>query len=51
MNNKTIDTHHDLDDFDEEEKLVDPLVIAGFIAAFLSVVGIFAYHTLKLFLG
>ncbi len=37
---KGIDKEHGLDDFDEEEKVMDPVVVGGFAIAFLSVVSL-----------
>ena len=50
MNNKTIDTEHGLDEFDEEERRMDPLVVTGFVVAFLSVAGVLGYYILKMLL-
>ena len=47
MNRTTIDTEHGLDDFDEEEKRMDPLVLAGFIMAFFSVIGVLGFYFVK----
>ena len=37
---KGIDKEHGLVDFDEEEKVMDPVVVGGFAIAFLSVVSL-----------
>ena len=37
---KGIDKEHGLDDFDEEEKLMDPVVVGGFALVFRSVVSL-----------
>ena len=46
---RAIDLTHGLEEFDEEEKRVDPLVISGFTIAFLSIVGIPLVLILRMF--
>jgi hypothetical protein len=44
---KTIDLEHGLDDFDEEERFVDPMVLMGFLMPLVAMSGLILAHVVK----